>query len=85
VEAWKQIILTRPQQLEMAIQAMELKPRDAIKPAKLLTACREVDYTDAEGHRSLWVTLNTIEESIIRGGLTGRNERGRRIRTRPIR
>ena len=38
----------------------------------------------AGGNRSLWATYNSIEESLIRGGLTARNSRGRQIRTRPV-
>jgi hypothetical protein len=84
VEAWKLIALTRPQQLEMAVQAMALKPNPSLKPAFLLTARREADYTDGDGNRDLWTTTNVIEEALIRGGVQGVNYRGRRIRTKAV-
>ena len=84
IEEWKQIILPRPVQVDFARQAMELKPNPHIKPVWLLTARREADYTDGDGNRDLWRSYNCIEESLIRGGLQGRNARGRQIRTRPV-
>jgi len=84
VEAWKSLIMTRPEQLEMAHRAMDLKPNPAVKAAFLLTARREADYTDGDGNRDLWTTTNVLEESLIRGGVQGINGRGRRIRTRPV-
>jgi hypothetical protein len=85
VADWKQIVLPRPQQLAFAEQAMELKPNAAIKPAFLLTARRQEDATSPDFSRDLWRTFNVIEENMMQGGIAGRNERGRRIRTRPIR
>lgn len=85
VAEWKQIELTRPMQLALAEEAMALKPNPSIKYSALLTARRPEDYTDQKGNRDLWKTLNSIEENIIRGGLAGMNQRGRRIRTRPVR
>lgn len=84
VEEWKGINLTRPRQIELAEAAWQLKPHSDIKPAHLLTARREADYTDADGNRSLWTSYNCIEESLIRGGLTARNARGRQVTTRPV-
>ncbi len=85
VAHWKEIILPRPAQLEMAMRAYELKPLDGIRPAHLLTARREEDYTDGEGSRDLWRTFQVLQENTLRGGVSGINARGRRISTRPIR
>jgi hypothetical protein len=85
VRDWKQIILPRPRQLEFAEQAHALKANPAIKPAFLLTARRDADYTDAEGNRDLWRTLNVLQENLMQGGISGINTRGRRVSTRPIR
>jgi len=43
------------------------------------------DQPDGDGNRSLWVTMNTLEENMIRGGIKGVNERGRRISTKAVR
>jgi len=85
VEAWKGIILPRPAQLAMAEKAFELKPLDGVRPAALLTARREEDYTDSEGRRDLWRTFNVLQENTLQGGIQGVNPRGRRTRTRSIR
>jgi hypothetical protein len=77
-------MLTRPQQLDRAIRAMELKPSAAVKAGFLLTARREADHTDGEGDRYLSVTTNVIEKSHIRGGVQSINSGGRRIKTRPV-
>ena len=63
---------------------MEIRPNKLIRPAHLLTARREADYTDGEGRRDLWRTANVLQENLLQGGVQGRNERGRRVRTRPI-
>lgn len=85
VEQWKGIILPRPVQLAMAEEAFALKPLDGVRPAALLTARREEDYTDQDGNRDLWRTYNVLQENTIQGGIQGVNQRGRRTRTRSIR
>jgi Domain of unknown function (DUF932) len=85
VERWKGIILTRPRQIEMAKLAFDLKPIEGVRPAALLTARREEDYTDGEGNRDLYRTLNVLQENCLQGGVQGINPRGRKTRTRSIR
>ena len=85
VERWKGIILPRSVQIEMAQKAFDLKPIEGVRPAALLTARREEDYTDSEGRRDLWRTFNVLEENTLRGGVQGVNPRGRKTRTRSIR
>lgn len=82
---WKQIMLPRNRQIELARQAHGLKPNPSIDPIQLLTSHRREDDTAPDGSRSLWHTFNAVEENLIHGGLTGVNSRGRRIRTRPVR
>lgn len=85
VDEWKQIILPRSRQIELAHEAWHLKPNDAVRPVWLLTARRTEDMTNEDGSRSLWLSLNTVQEALIAGGIQGMNARGRRIRTRPVR
>jgi len=85
VVRWKGIILPRPRQIEMAKLAFDLKPIEGVRPAALLTARREEDYTDGEGNRDLYRTLNVLQENCLRGGVQGVNPRGRKTRTRSIR
>jgi hypothetical protein len=84
VERWKQIILPRSAQVEMAKLAFDLKPIEGVRPAALLTARREEDYTDAEGNRDLWKTYNALQENVMRGGIQGIATSGRRTQTRSI-
>jgi hypothetical protein len=81
---WKEIILPRPTQIEMARQAFDLKPIAGANPAHLLTARRDEDLTDQDGNRDLWRTFQVLQESTIRGGIAGRNANGRKVSTRPI-
>ena len=81
---WKEIILPRPRQVEFAREAWHLKPNDSIPPVWLLTARRDEDMTLPDASRDLWTTTNVLQESLMRGGLTGRNERGRRVTTRSV-
>lgn len=85
VNEWKQIILPRTAQVAMAERAFDLKPLDGVRPAALLTARREEDYTDSDGNRDLWRTYNVLQENKLQGGVQGVNPRGRRTRTRSIR
>ena len=32
----------------------------------------------------IWKSFNCVQEALLRGGQTGRNERGRRVTTRPV-
>ncbi|WP_435018416.1 DUF932 domain-containing protein [Tundrisphaera sp. TA3] len=84
IREWKGITLTRPQQLALANAAMEIKPNDSIRPAHLLTSRREEDDIDQEGNRDLYRTTNVLQENLIRGGIRGRNARGRKVSTRPV-
>ena len=84
IEAWKATILPRPVQLEFAREAMELKPNPNIPFSWLLTARREEDMTLPDASRNLWASFNCVQEALLRGGQTGRNERGRRVTTRPV-
>jgi Domain of unknown function (DUF932) len=84
VTEWKQIELSRPQQVAFATAAAELKPNVAIRPAHLLTARREEDYTDGDGNRDLWRSMNVLQENLMRGGVGGVATTGRRIKTKAV-
>jgi hypothetical protein len=84
IEVWKGTILPRSAQLDFAREAMELKPNPNIPFSWLLTARREEDMTLPDASRDLWKSFNCVQEALLRGGQTGRNERGRRVTTRPV-
>ncbi len=89
-QVWSQIDLEHDERIALAAAAHTLRFTTAegdiktpIRPVQLLVPRREAD----RGH-DLWTTHNVIQESIIRGGLTGTQTtadgRRRNITTRPI-
>jgi hypothetical protein len=68
----------------MAVRASWLKPNFAIRPIQLLEARRSEDRRDSDGNRNLWVVTNILEEALIKGGVKGINQRGRRISTKAV-
>ncbi len=90
-DAWAGVTLSRDEQVAMAEAAHTIRFGDTegetetpIKPEQLLTVRR---YDD--NGTDLWRTANTIQENVIRGGLSawGRdaNNRPRRTTTREVR
>lgn len=53
--------------------------KSPVQPHALLGTRRTTDQGD-----SLWLTMNRVQENLVRGGLQGRSSSGRRIRTRAI-
>ena len=84
VDAWKAIDLEETEKGVFALAAHQViydEPEAApIRPDQLLTPRRYADRTE----NNLWTTFNTIQENTIRGGLYGRNKKGRRARTRAV-
>ena len=80
------ITLDQDEQVLYAATALALRYGEdweqtaAVLPDALLNARRASDVGD-----SLWLTLNRVQENLIRGGLRGRSRSGRRVRTRAIR
>lgn len=69
-------------QLEFAEEATEIRwaGNAPIRPRQLLDARRSADVGD-----DLWRVFNTVQENVIRGGLSSRSASGRLGRTRGIR
>jgi hypothetical protein len=79
IEGWKGLQLPAPIQSAFAESALELRDNDAIRAEQLLRAKRSDDRSS-----DLWTVFNRIQENMIRGGLRGYSESGRRTTTRPI-
>jgi len=91
VKSWQAIALQRDEQMALAEAAHHLRFADAdgnvatpIKPEQLIHARRHDDTSN-----NLWTTFNTIQENVIRGGLSGygpnANNHYRRVSTREVR
>lgn len=82
IERFKSINLTVDQKRDFALQASQLRWGDD-SPVKnhgyLLSIHRGADRED-----TLWNTYNVVQENIIRGGVPGRAESGRRVTTRAV-
>ena len=79
IEVWKQIELSQPQQVALATAALQLRENKVVTPQQLLAARR---YEDKKP--DLWTTSQRIQENIVQGGQKGRNAKGGRATTRPI-
>lgn len=83
VEAWEKIELEDPEIFTFADAAHDIftkgKSHSSTNPSQLLIPRRQADDSP-----SLWKVFNRIQENIIRGGLLGISENGRRSRTRGI-
>lgn len=74
--------LTDWQQYGFAEEAASIRWREAlpVRPRQLLEARRSADQGD-----DLWRVFNTVQENVIRGGVSSRSATGRLGRTRGIR
>lgn len=82
IEEFKAITLNRDEQIAYANAALQLRYDDGKSPIEagaLLTARRWEDRKD-----DLWTTFNRVQESVIQGGVRGRNANGRRMSTRAV-
>ena len=80
VREWSDIRLTDEQARAYAAAAVELAPSTLeVNPDRLLTVRRTEDRAP-----DLYTTFNRVQENVIRGGITGRNANGRRMRTRAV-
>jgi hypothetical protein len=82
-EAWKALPLTPSQQLAYGEAALELRTSSITAPA-LLAPHRNEDAPMSDGSRDLWRTYNTVQESVMKGGIRGKAATGRRITTKPV-
>jgi hypothetical protein len=84
IEDWQTIQMNQDEQGIFAQAAHSLvydEPEKApVRADQLLARKRREDCTD-----NLWTTLNTVQENVMKGGLRGRNTKGGRTTTRPVR
>jgi len=86
VDAMKSTLVTLPQQEAFAKAALEVRETAlAIEPAALLQPRRYQDRAEDDGNRrSVWKTLNVVQENLVRGGMEGVGSTGRRSSLRAI-
>lgn len=86
IDQWKSITLDHGQQVEFATAAYALRGTSTKVDADSILAPRRVeDRSDAGSARSLWLTLNVVQENLVRGGLPGLTSTGRHRATSAIR
>lgn len=83
IEGMKALTLSEGEQQAFARAALALRYDEGqpapITEAQLLEARRSADQRS-----DLWCTFNRVQENTLKGGLRGRNARGRRMTTRTI-
>jgi hypothetical protein len=79
---WKQIELSDPQRTAFATAALELRGEAAVQNFRPTDLLRPRRYED--NGKSLWTTVNVVQEHLTKGGDTGLTPKGRRTRTRPV-
>ncbi len=84
IETWKQLALPAPVQHAYAEAAHVLLDTPHVTPEQLLAPRRTEDQPGPDGSRSLWGTFNTVQESMLKGGIQGKTNTGRRTTTRPV-
>ena len=84
IEDWQTIEMTEVEQGVFARTAHNYiypeQEKAPIRADQLLTTRR---YEDSN-KKDLWTTFNTVQENALRGGLRGRNAKGRRTTTRGV-
>lgn len=83
-DTMRSTILQPYEQLALAHGALAYRYGDSDAPApvtseQLLTPRRVEDRSS-----DLWTTFNRVQENVIKGGLSGRNKRGKRTTTRAV-
>ncbi|HCS8303492.1 DUF932 domain-containing protein, partial [Escherichia coli] len=81
-DAMQSLVLPPPARQALAQAALTYRYGDEHHPvttADILTPRRREDYG-----KDLWSTYQTIQENMLKGGISGRSARGKRIHTRAI-
>jgi len=81
-DAMESLTLPVPARQAIANAALRYRFGEEHQPvtiSQLLTPRRYEDYSD-----DLWTVYQRIQENLIKGGLAGRNAKGRRNHTRPV-
>jgi hypothetical protein len=81
IDQYRSIQLDRPEQIALATAAVQVRWGDdaPVVPGNLLRINRwEDDRSD------LWTVFNRLQENVIRGGVRGRAQTGRRMSTRAV-
>ncbi|TFQ23544.1 DUF945 domain-containing protein [Escherichia coli] len=81
-DAMQSLILPPPARQALAQAALTYRYGDEHRPvttADILTPRRREDYG-----KDLWSTYQTIQENMLKGGISGRSAKGKRIHTRAI-
>ena len=81
-DAMQSLVLPPPARQALAQAALTYRYGDEHQPvttADILTPRRREDYG-----KDLWSAYQTIQENMLKGGISGRSARGKRIHTRTI-
>lgn len=85
IEHWNTIDVPLDKQIEFAKKAMdyrwgESKAKNAYSPEDFL----EAHNIEDANNNTLWSVFNKVQENMMKGNVSGQTEKGRRVRTRPV-
>lgn len=82
IEQMRSVQLSEREQLIFGAAALEYKYDGGHAP---ITPAQVINHRRWEDNRGdLWTTFNRVQENVIRGGVTGKNAKGKRTRTREV-
>jgi len=87
VDTMKTLSLNRDEERAFATAALALRygePAEGEAPPPVTAAQLTQAHRAADVGSSLWLSLQRVQENIVRGGLSGRSAQGRRMTTRPV-
>lgn len=83
-ELMSDVSLTQGEQLAFARAALTLRYDDIKAPAPISHDDLLVSRRSEDRHPDLWTTFNRVQENMIKGGIRGRNAKGRPTTTREV-
>ena len=83
-EAMKMVTLNTEEQAVFARAALTLKYDDEMNKAPIRDGLVLRSRRSEDNKNDLWTTFNRVQENIIKGGLPGYTQTGRRLRTRAV-
>lgn len=87
IDGMKSLDLKPEEERAFATAALALRygERSEGQPPPPVTAEQLMEPRRAADHeRSLWTSMNKVQENVLRGGQPGRSAQGRRMQTRPV-
>lgn len=84
-DTMKSLSLGEREQEIFANAVLQYRYDDPERPAPVTDSQLLMPRRNEDNKNDLWSTVNRVQENMIKGGIRGRNSKGRRMRTRAVR